>query len=214
MATWVLVATYLAAIVSANLITAAGGPTWSVIMSFAVIPFNLTVRDNLHERWMGNHLKRNMILLILSGSILSAAVSWNALLIAVASFAAFALAETVDTLVYARLARRSKLIRMIGSNSISSMVDSTTFTIIAFGTPILWGIIVADYAVKLLGGIAWAFVLSRMNDHRIASPVPEWEGEASVLGDGDFASTPEIMAALCGHKRVHVVVTAAEDDES
>ena len=41
-----------------------------------------------------------------------------------------------------------------------------------------------------------------------------YEGEASVLGDGDFASTPEIMAALCGHKRVHVVVTAAEEDES
>lgn len=46
------------------------------------------------------------------------------------------------------------------------------------------------------------------------APTVLYEGEASVLGDGDFASTPEIMAALCGHKRVHIVVTALEDDES
>ena len=48
----------------------------------------------------------------------------------------------------------------------------------------------------------------------VDTPKVLYEGEASVLGDGDFASTPEIMAALCGHKRVHIVVTAAEDDES
>lgn len=159
-----LIVTYLAAIVTANLITAAGGPTWSVIMSFALIPFNLTVRDNLHERWEHDHLRRNMALLILSGSVLSAALSISALPIAVASFVAFAAAETIDSLVYARLFKRSKLVKMIGSNSVSSAADSFVFTSLAFGTPILWGIIAADYAVKLAGGVLWAMVLSRLND--------------------------------------------------
>jgi uncharacterized PurR-regulated membrane protein YhhQ (DUF165 family) len=159
-----LIVTYLAAIVTANLVTAAGGPTWSVIMSFALIPFNLTVRDNLHERWEGGPLRRNMALLILSGSVLSAALSINALPIAVASFLSFAVAESIDTAVYARLAGRSKLVKMLGSNSISSAADSFTFTTLAFGLPILWGIILADYAAKLLGGVLWAFILSHLRD--------------------------------------------------
>lgn len=166
-----LVITYLAAIVTANLVTAAGGPTWSVIMSFALIPFNLTVRDNLHERWEGGPLRRNMAVLILSGSVLSAALSISALPIAVASFCAFAVAESIDTVVYARLFRRSKLVKMIGSNSVSSAADSFVFTSLAFGLPILWGIILADYAVKLLGGVLWAFVLARLKD----TPVYEME---------------------------------------
>jgi uncharacterized PurR-regulated membrane protein YhhQ (DUF165 family) len=159
-----LIVTYLAAIVTANLVTAAGGPTWSVIMSFALIPFNLTVRDNLHERWQGGPLRRNMAVLILSGSVLSAALSISALPIAVASFVAFAVAGALDAVVFARLAGRSKRARMIGSNAVSSAADSFVFTSLAFGLPILWGIILADYAVKLLGGVLWAFALSRLND--------------------------------------------------
>jgi queuosine precursor transporter len=169
-----LIVTYLAAIVTANLVTAAGGPTWSVVMSFALIPFNLTVRDNLHERWEGGPLVRNMALLIASGSVLSAALSINALPIAVASFVAFAVAATLDTAVYARLAGRSKLARMIGSNSVSSAADSFVFTALAFGAPILWGIILADYVVKLLGGVLWAFILSHLRD------VPEAEAAPSA----------------------------------
>ena len=49
-----------------------------------------------------------------------------------------------------------------------------------------------------------------------SAPAPKvlYEGEASVLRDGILLSTLEARIAMHGHKRVHIVVTAAEDDES
>lgn len=130
MSTISMIATYLAAIVAANLITAQYGQVGSVIMSFALIPFNLTIRDTLHERWQpAGHLRRNMTMLILSGSVLSAMLSANALQIAVASFMAFALAESLDSIVYARLHRKSRFQRMAGSNTVSGAVDSIAFNL-------------------------------------------------------------------------------------
>lgn len=41
-----------------------------------------------------------------------------------------------------------------------------------------------------------------------------YEGEASVLKDGVLLPTLEARIAMHGHKRVHIVVTAAEEDES
>ncbi|NBW12401.1 MAG: VUT family protein [Caulobacteraceae bacterium] len=166
MRTGIMIGTYLVAIVAANLVTAWGGPVWSVITSFALIPFNLTIRDSLHERWRHDHLKRNMALLILSGSVLSAVLNWAAIPIATASFVSFILAAGIDTLIYERLSHRSVIFRMATSNSFSAAADSFFFTTLAFGVPILWGIIAADYAVKLIGGLIWAGILSRNANSR------------------------------------------------
>lgn len=49
-----------------------------------------------------------------------------------------------------------------------------------------------------------------------SAPAPKalYEGEASVLENGIPVLTLEARIAMRGHKRVHIVVTAAEDDES
>ena len=49
-----------------------------------------------------------------------------------------------------------------------------------------------------------------------SAPAPKvlYEGEASVLRDGLLLLTPGAMTILSVQKRVHVVVTAAEGDES
>lgn len=155
------IGTYLVAIVAANLITAQYGQSASVLMSFALIPFNLTIRDSLHEVWQPTgHLRRNMAMLILSGSVLSAALSISALPIAIASFVAFALAEGLDSIVFARLAGKSRFARMAGSNSVSSAADSLSFNVLAFGSAASIDLIAADYAVKLVGGWLWAYILS------------------------------------------------------
>ena len=47
-----------------------------------------------------------------------------------------------------------------------------------------------------------------------ATPKVLYEGEADVLRDDLLLLTPGAMTILSVQKRVHVVVTAAEDDES
>lgn len=48
----------------------------------------------------------------------------------------------------------------------------------------------------------------------VDTPKVLYEGEASVLKDGIPVLTLGARIAMRGHKRVHIVVTALEDDES
>ena len=156
-----LIALYLVAIVAANLTTAAFGPSVSVFNAFVFIGLDLTTRDALHDRWHGRHLWRNMALLIVSGSALSAALNANALPIAAASCLAFAGAGIADTLVYSALARYPRLLRMNGSNVVSAAVDSAIFPAVAFGFPLLWMVMVGQFIAKTVGGWLWSVVLIR-----------------------------------------------------
>lgn len=158
-----LIAVYLFAIVAANLLVATFGPNVTIINAFLFIGLDLSTRDRLHEQWDGRHLWRNMLLLIGGGSILSALLNWNAASIALASFVAFLAAGIVDTLVYQRLSGRSRLTRMNGSNVVSAAVDSVVFPLLAFGTPLLWGIVLGQFIAKTVGGTFWAWVLTRRN---------------------------------------------------
>ena len=128
----VVVGLYLAAIVAANLSVAAFGATFAVINAFVFIAFDLFARDVLHDRWHGRGLVVRMALLIFTGSVLSALFNINALPIAVASFAAFAVAGLMDMIVYQRLLGAPRWARMNGSNAVSALVDSTVFVLIAF----------------------------------------------------------------------------------
>lgn len=47
-----------------------------------------------------------------------------------------------------------------------------------------------------------------------ATPQVLYEGEAAVLKHGILLSTLGARIAMRGHKRVHIIVTALEDDES
>lgn len=153
-----LILMYLTAIVLANLSVTAFGPDVTIINAFLFIGLDLTTRDSLHERWKTN-LWRNMGLLILTGSVLSAVLNWEALPIAVASCAAFGLAALADTLIYQRLHERSKLVKVNGSNVISAAVDSITFPALAFGFPLLVPVIVGQFAAKVGGGFVWSLLL-------------------------------------------------------
>jgi uncharacterized PurR-regulated membrane protein YhhQ (DUF165 family) len=157
----ILIGLYLLAIVSANLLIAQFGAQIAILNAFLFIGLDLTARDSLHEQWQSKHLWRNMALLIGAGSVLSAFLNWNALPIAVASFVAFAGAGVADTLVYSLLGERSRLVRMNGSNLVSAAVDSLVFPALAFGFPLLWGIVIGQFAAKVVGGAVWSMVLTR-----------------------------------------------------
>ena len=162
---WRLVTLYLFAIVAANLLVAEFGPSVSVLNAFLFIGLDITVRDHLHERWERLHLWRNMALLIGVGAALSAALNWNSLPIAAASCIAFAAAGVVDTLVFKALGNRARLVRVNGSNVVSAAADSIIFPLLAFGMPLLWPIVVGQFAAKVIGGGVWSLVLKEAGSH-------------------------------------------------
>lgn len=86
---------------------------------------------------------------VLTGSILSAALDPN---LALASGAAFFLAETLDLFVYTPLQKRNLLIAMLGSNIVGLIVDSFVFLSLA-GIPIV-------YAEGQIVGKLWMTLIS------------------------------------------------------
>lgn len=161
----ILITIYLGAIVAANLLVVQFGPSISILNAFLFIGLDLTTRDALHERWTSN-LWLKMFALIAAGSLLSWFLNRNAGPIALASFVAFAGAGIADTLVYQVLGDKSRLVKMNGSNIVSAGVDSLIFPTLAFGFPLLWGIVAGQFAAKILGGGIWAYVITRMSGGR------------------------------------------------
>lgn len=150
---------YLAAIISANLLTAKFGIAASYFNAFMFIGLDLTARDKLHEAWQGRGFAWKMGALIATGSLLSWLLNRNAGLIAVASFSAFACAAIVDTITYQILRERDYLVKVNGSNVLSALVDSLVFPTIAFGG-IMPLVTLGQFAAKVAGGFVWSVVLS------------------------------------------------------
>jgi queuosine precursor transporter len=161
-----LIALYLGAIVIANLTVAWFGPAVVIVNALILVSLDLTARDRLHQAWKGRNLVRNMALLILSGSALSAALDYQAVPVAVASCLAFGMAATVDTLVYSLLGGRPWLIRANGSNLMSAFVDSAVFLSVLASYGLLpWALVpllvVGQWGAKILGGAVWSIILVR-----------------------------------------------------
>jgi len=142
------------------------GPAVSVLNAFLLIGFNLTARDKLHDAWKGQHLKRNMFLLILTGSAIS--LLFGAGRIAIASFIAFAVSESLDAVSYHLLRGRVKLLQINGSNVVSAAADSILFPLLAFGWPPLVAVMVGQFLAKVFGGAIWSLILNRSSSRRRA----------------------------------------------
>lgn len=159
MNTSLLIALYLAAIVAANLAAAHFGPWATPIIGFFAIGFDLTARCVLQEKW-ACRWKRNMLRLIVAGSLLTLMVNWHAWRIAIASTIAFTVSEIVDAVFYTMLRRQGYVLmaRINLANFISAFLDSVLFMWIAFGV-IKPGTIVAEHMAKFIGGVLWSIVL-------------------------------------------------------
>lgn len=155
-----LIALYLLAIVAANLLVATFGPAVTIANALLFIGLDLTTRDRLHEAWRGRGLAWKMAALIAAGSLLSAALNRAAGPIALASFVAFAVSASVDALTYHALRGRAYTVKVNGSNVLSAAADSLIFPALAFGLPLLWWVVVGQFAAKVVGGALWAWVLA------------------------------------------------------
>ena len=154
------VSIFLLAIVAANLSVAYFGPVSTPINAFILIGLDLSLRDYIHEKWHNKNLGLKMLGLICVGALITYLLNRNAGMICVASVIAFACALAVDTVIYQWLFKRSKMVKMNGSNIGSALTDSILFPTIAFGVFMPW-IILLQFLAKVLGGFLWSWVLTR-----------------------------------------------------
>lgn len=155
-----LVLFYLAAIVAANLLVSHFGPSATIANAFLFIGLDLSTRDQFHEQWHGRALWPRMLALVVAGGVISLLLGGSGH-IALASCLAFILAGIADTLSYRCLHGLPRLWRMNGSNVVAAALDSLCFPLLAFGLPLLWGVVLGQFVAKLVGGALWAIVLSR-----------------------------------------------------
>ena len=146
---------YAAAMTLANLSVAAWGPWVSPINAFALIGFDLALRDWLHVR-----LKAwQMLALICATGALTYLLNPAAGKITIASSVAFTAAALTDWMAFARL-RGSWLMRANGSNVVGAAVDSLVFPTLAFGA-LLPHIVALQFVAKVAGGALWVLLLKK-----------------------------------------------------
>ncbi len=155
-----LVFTYLAAIVAANLITARYGPAASVYNAFALIGLDLITRHRLADFW-GTTRWVKMGLLIAAGSALSYLIAQDARAIAEASAISFACAESGEGVLYHLLRRRRWFERANTAAWLGAGIDSLVFPTLAFGG-LLWSTSVGQFTAKTAGALLWSAVIVRV----------------------------------------------------
>jgi uncharacterized PurR-regulated membrane protein YhhQ (DUF165 family) len=155
--TRLLILVYLAAVVLANWSVSHYGPRAAVYNAFLLIGLDLVARDRLHDAWRGKWLWPRMAALIAAGSALSYFAFGADGRIAVASCVAFAIAATLDAILYHLAAASPWLERSNISNIGGAAADSIAFQTIAFG----WSfpLIFAQFTAKVAGGLCWSLIL-------------------------------------------------------
>lgn len=159
--TYCMITLYVCANLFANVAVSLYGQAALVWTAFILIPFDLASRDVLHEEWSGKSLWPKMGALILLAAVLTYVTNTNAARIAIASASAFAIAATVDALIYHAMRARKPIVKMNASNAFGAVSDSIVFPLIAFGAldPKLSA---GQAALKFLGGAFWAFFLVKL----------------------------------------------------
>lgn len=115
---------------------------------FVIAPI-FTLRDEVHERYG----RKGAYLLVAIAAVISwgtSIMTGNTLLarITLSSVIAFVFNGMLDTEIYHELRKKSRLSAILGSNAISSLVDSVLFIWVAFGP--LWQLMLGQYMVKML----------------------------------------------------------------
>jgi len=151
-----MICTYIAAMVTANLLVWWLGPWFSPINAFLLIGLDLTLRDVMHDRLT----RWQMLSVVLAGGLITWGLNPGAAKIALASAAAFTASACADWLAYTVLRGQKWLVRSNGSNVIGAAVDSLLFPTLAFGS-FLPHIVAMQFAAKAGGGAIWSVLLKR-----------------------------------------------------
>lgn len=151
-----LIVLYLLAISLANLLVylaGAAGPWVSLVCAFFLVGLDMSIKDNLQERW---GIGWRLFLLIAGGGLLSFFLPGSAR-ICQASVLAFSVSTLLDVAVL-RLLRKTPH-RFVVSNLISGLCDSALFLwfgLGVFGLPVLF-----QTAAKVSGAALFGVLLAR-----------------------------------------------------
>lgn len=155
-----IVALFLIAFVTANLLVKHFGVYGLWISSTILIPFDFVCRCVIHERLKGYKLLSTLFFLTLLAGVITIAVNHDAVQIALASIAGFTAAQIAAGLFYqAALAERKSLfVKVNMSDLVGIIFDSLIFQLIAFShfNPLVTG---GQVAIKFIGGLFWYWLI-------------------------------------------------------
>lgn len=162
-----LIACYLLAITSANLIAHHFGPSVTPYTALGLVGLALITRDRLADAF-GYGARRWVVQasMILAGSLLAWLANPGARQIAIASAVAFAASEGVEAILYYGLRRRSWLERANKSGLVGAGIDSVIFTQIAFGVTGNWPVIFGQFTAKTAGVLVFAYLIGAVKVRR------------------------------------------------
>ena len=153
-----LCASYIVAGVIANLLVYQFGQAALLVTAVVLMPADFLARDILHHRWEARgKVAMRMGLLILGSAACTYLCNPAASRVAMASAIAFAVAGSVDAIVYAMGHKHTRFVRMNVSNIVGAISDSIVFPIIAFGG---FSVILSlsQAALKIVGGLVLSAV--------------------------------------------------------
>lgn len=152
---------YLIALIAANLIVKHFGSHGLWFSSAILIPFDFVCRCIFHESWKGIKLVKNLILLTLVSGIITVALNYNALNIALASFAGIVSVQIAAGLFYQRFKNKSYFFKVNISDLIAIIVDSIVFQYVAFQL-IDFNVTGGQILIKIFGGLFWYFIIFKL----------------------------------------------------
>jgi len=149
---------YIAAMATANLLVAEFGLKAVIFNASFLIGLDLSLRDWLHFRLD----RKQMLLLICVGGVLTALLNPAAGGIAFASATAFMCAASVDWAVFSAASKWRWLYRSNASNLAGAAVDSVVFPLLA-GAAVggfQLEVVLTMFVAKVAGGLMWSLLLN------------------------------------------------------
>lgn len=149
---------YLTAFIIANFLVLFFGKYGLLLSSLFLIPFDFVMRCFFHENWKGKDLILKLGLIVLSASVLTFLINFNAQNIAIGSAGGFISAQIFAGIFYQLFINKSYFFKVNGSDAIGILVDSIVFQFLAFGTFNIY-IMISQFILKIIGGLFWYWIL-------------------------------------------------------
>lgn len=149
---------YLTAFIIANFLVLYFGKYGLLLSSLFLIPFDFVMRCFFHETWKGKELILKLGLIVLSASVLTYLINYNAQNIAIGSAGGFISAQIFAGIFYQLFINKSYFFKVNGSDAVGILVDSIVFQLLAFGSLNIY-IMLSQFILKIIGGLFWYWIL-------------------------------------------------------